>query len=378
MASVGKRDYYEVLGVARDAAVGEIKASYRRLALKFHPDKNPGDSVAEANFKEAAEAYEVLSDPDKRERYDRYGHEGLAGQVGFQNVHDIFGAFSDLFGAFFGGRRESGPPRGASLRVEASVSFDLAARGGTQPLTLRRRVLCDSCAGTGSSDRKPPVSCGTCAGHGAVQTNQGFFSVRRACPRCNGQGQVIARPCSSCRGEGLAPGRRELELNIPAGVHDGVVLRVSGEGEPAPGGGEPGDLNVRLRVEAHPLFQRVLEDPADLLIEVPVPISTALLGGVIRVPGLDDVLDVDVESGSEPGAVIRVRGGGLPRLSAGGRGNLYVRVLYDVPRKPGKQLRKALEVLKEAEERESGPARRKYSDALKAHEEERQRKLKRS
>jgi molecular chaperone DnaJ len=364
---VEKRDYYEILGVERDAEEGEIKQAYRRLALKFHPDKNPGDATAEARFKEAAEAYEVLSDPEKRARYDRFGHGGLDGQVGFGSVDEIFGAFSDLFGAIFGGGGGGGRGRrrGASLRVETTVPFRVACEGGAHALTVRRRVACERCSGSGSADGKPPEPCATCAGYGFVQSNQGFFSMRRACPRCSGAGAVIAKPCSACRGEGLVAGRRELELSIPPGVPDGVVLRVTGEGEPAPPDGIPGDLNVRLRIEPHPIFKRALEDPADLVVEVPVPITKAVLGGEIEVPGLEATHRVDVEAGAEPGSVIRVRGGGLPRFQGSGRGHLYVRIAYDVPKRPGKALRKVLEQLAEAEQREPGPARRRFEDEVR-------------
>ena len=368
MPDTGKRDYYEVLGVHRTAQAQEIKAAYRRLAIKYHPDKNPGDDRAEELFKEASEAYEVLSDEDKRSRYDRYGHQGLDGQVGFQDASDVFGAFSDLFGAFFGGSgRAAGPRRGASLRAELVVPFEEMAEGTRKTLSLRKRVACEDCSGSGSADGKPPMTCAACGGHGVVTTSQGFFSMRRHCPRCGGEGQTVPDPCRSCRGEGLVQGRRDIELTIPPGVFDGVVMRVGGEGEPAPRGGVPGDLNVRVRVEEHPLFVRSPEDPADLYLEVPVPISTALLGGQVEIPSLDGAYTLDVEAGTEPGDTIRVRGGGLARFQGQGRGHLYVRVRYDVPKRPTRKLKRVLEDLTEAEASEPGPARRTFGDALKAH-----------
>lgn len=368
MPDTGKRDYYEVLGVARDARDKQLKIAYRRLALKFHPDKNPGDASAEEQFKEASEAYEVLSNPDKRARYDRFGHEGLGDQVGFGDVSDIFGAFSDLFGSFFGGQqRQAGVRRGASLRAEIVVPFEEMAEGAQKTLSLRRRVNCEDCKGYGSSDGKPAVSCGGCGGQGYIISSEGFFSMRRACPRCQGAGEVIQNPCRTCRGEGLVMGRRDIELTIPQGVHDGIVLRAPGEGEPAPRGGVPGDLNVRVRVQEHDVFLRSPEDPADLFMQVPVPIGTALLGGEIEIPSLEGSVTLDIAAGTAPGDTVRVRGGGLPRFQAGGRGHLYVRILYDVPAKPSRKLKRVLEDLRSTEKGEPGPAGRRFHDTLKDH-----------
>jgi len=364
----GKRDYYEVLGVARDVSAGDLKRSYRRLALKYHPDKNPGDESAEEAFKEASEAYEVLSDDDKRARYDRYGHEGLRGQVGFTDVSDIFGAFSDFFGQMFGGQAQGrGVRGGASLRAQVVVPFDEMAAGAKKVLSLRRRVACESCSSTGSADGKPPVACESCGGQGFVVSSEGFFAMHRACPRCGGAGEVIRNPCRGCRGEGLVMGRREIELTIPAGVYDGITLRIPGEGEPAPHGGVPGDLNVRVRVEEHPVFLRSPDDPSDLFLQVPIPISTAVLGGEVEIPSLDGSTTLEVEAGTAPGDTIRVRGGGLPRFQRSGRGHLYVRVLYDVPKRPSRKLRRAVETLRDVEQGEPGPARRSFEDDLKNH-----------
>jgi len=280
---VEKRDYYEVLQVERRADAVTIKTAYRRLALKFHPDKNLGDEAAAELFKEASEAYQVLSDSTKRALYDQHGHAGLDGGIGFTNVSDIFGAFSDLFGAFFGGSADGGMRRGSSLRAEILVPFDELVEGAHKSLSVRRRVSCETCTGSGSADGKPPVRCGACGGQGFVVSSEGFFSMRRGCPRCRGEGSTVENPCRSCQGEGLVMGRREIELTIPPGVFDGVTMRVPGEGEPAPRGGVPGDLNVRVRVEEHPVFLRSPDDPADLFIQVPVPISTALLGGEVEI-----------------------------------------------------------------------------------------------
>jgi len=364
----GKRDYYEVLGVARDVDDGDLKRSYRRLALKYHPDKNPGDASAEESFKEASEAYEVLSDGDKRSRYDRFGHEGLRGQVGFSDVSDIFGAFSDFFGQMFGGQGGGGGVRrGASLRAEVVVPFDEMAVGAHKTLSLRRRVACETCGSTGSADGKPPMACGSCGGQGYVVSSEGFFAMRRACPRCRGAGEVVEHPCRGCRGEGLVMGRREIELTIPAGVYDGITLRVPGEGEPAPHGGVPGDLNVRVRVDEHPVFLRSPDDPADLFLQVPIPMSAAVLGGKVEIPSLDGSMSLDIEPCTAPGDTLRVRGGGLPRFQRSGRGHLYVRVLYDVPKRPSRKLRSAVEALRDVEQGEPGPARRSFQDDLKNH-----------
>lgn len=369
MPDTGKRDYYEVLSVAKTADAKDVKAAYRRLALKYHPDKNPGDAQAEELFKEASEAYDVLSDGDKRARYDRFGHQGLDGQhVGFNDVSDIFGAFSDMFGSFFGGAQaRGGQRRGATLRADLIVPFDEMAEGATKTLTIRRHVACDECEGGGSSDGKPPVSCGTCGGRGQVITSSGFFSVQRPCPACGGDGQVVANPCKGCGGDGLMVGKRDVELTIPPGIFDGVTLRVPGEGEPAPRGGVPGDLNVRIRVEDHDVFLRSPEDPADLFLQAPVPITTALLGGQVEIPSLEGTVTLDVGAGTEPGDTIRVRGAGLPRFQGRGNGHLYVRVLYDVPKRPSRKMKKVLEGLRDLEQTEAGPARRSFEDDVKAH-----------
>ncbi len=372
MPDVGKRDYYEVLGVARTASDKEIKAAYRRLALKLHPDKNPGDASAEERFKEASEAYDVLSDGNKREIYDRHGHAGLDGQVGFGNVGDIFGAFQDIFGgdlfsSFFGGARSGRARRGADVPVEARLTFDEMADGVEKTLKIRRRMSCETCDGSGSREGKPPLTCTTCNGNGIVMSSQGFFSVRRTCPRCRGEGSVVQDPCAKCDGEGAVMGRRDLTVKIPAGVHDGVILRVPREGEPAPRGGVPGDLNVHVRVEEHPIFVRSPEDPSDLYLRVPIPIATALLGGSVEIPSLEGSMEIDVDPGTAPGATLRVRGQGLPRFQSRGRGSVYVRVAYDIPKSPSRKLRKALETLRDVEQNETGPERRRFADQLREH-----------
>jgi molecular chaperone DnaJ len=370
-----KRDYYEVLGVAKDASPEDVKAAYRRLALKYHPDKNPGDKQAEEKFKEAAEAYEVLSDADKRAAYDRHGPEGVRGGVGFHSVEDVFGAFRDIFGGaggdlfetFFGGggrRATAGPAAGASLRCAISITFEEMAEGAEKTVTIKRRETCATCRGTGARDGRAPVPCRTCGGRGFVASTQGFFSVRRECPQCGGAGSTIESPCPDCRGEGLVAARRDVRIRIPAGLEDGSILRVRGEGEPGPRGGPRGDLHCEIHVGEHPLFRR---EGADLHVEAPVPLSTTALGGEVDVPTLAGSSTIRVPGGTAPGQLIRIRGEGLPRPERSGRGDLYVRVALDVPAHPGRKLREALEALQGAERDEIGPARREYGDRLKEH-----------
>lgn len=373
MTTVEKRDYYEVLGVDRQAGEAEIKTAYRRLALKWHPDKNPGSHEAEDRFKEAAEAFEVLNDGQKRSRYDRFGHQGLDGQAGFHDVSDIFSAFGDLFGgdifgSFFGGRQQQGgPQRGRSLEVQVDIGFAEMAGGVKKSLVVHRRERCDDCSGAGSADGRPPARCGRCGGSGYQTVNQGFFAVRRGCHACGGEGMTVENPCERCDGSGLAAKKREVVLNVPAGIEDGMVMPLRGQGEAGPRGGPPGDLHCVVRVADHDLFVRSPRDPSDLFVEVPVPVSTALLGGRVEIPTLDGTESLSVDAGTEPGATLRVRGGGLPRLQRSGRGNLYVRLGYDVPRRPSRKLKKALEGFAELEQKEIGPARKKFADELEKH-----------
>jgi molecular chaperone DnaJ len=378
-----KRDYYEVLGVARDASPDAVKAAYRKLALTYHPDKNPGDKTAEVWFKEAAEAYEVLSDADKRAAYDRHGHAGVQGGGGFRTTEDVFGAFRDIFGGdlfetFFGGAgRRGGPraaPRGANLRAVLDVTFEEMAEGVEKQISLKRRDTCPTCKGSGSKDGKPPVPCKTCGGRGAVVVNKGFFSMQQECPTCSGEGVTIASPCPACEGEGLVAAKREVRLRVPAGIEDGMTLRAAGEGEPGPRGGHRGDLLVTVRVGAHPVFRR---EGSALRLEAPVPLSTAVLGGDVEVPTLSGSLHVQVPPSTAPGSELRLRGEGLPRLDRPGRGDLYVHVVLDVPQNPGRRLRDALEALRQAEADETGPARRRYNDFLREHRQQAERRKKR-
>lgn len=368
-----KRDYYEVLGVAKTATPDEIKSAYRKLALKYHPDKNPGDKAAEEKFKEAAAAYEVLSDADKRAAYDRHGFAAVEGGGGFRTNEDIFGAFrdifgGDLFGSLFGGRGGGGgggrASRGADVAASVELTFQEMAEGTTKSVVVRRREACATCRGSGSRDGKAPVPCRTCGGRGVVGRRMGFVVLQQDCETCAGAGSSIASPCGDCGGEGVRAVRATISVQIPAGVEDGMVVRVRGEGEAAARSGTRGDLDVEVHVASHPIFER---EGADLIVKVPVPVSVAALGGEVEVPSLAGVNSIKVPPGTTHGRRIRVRGEGLPHPQRSGRGDLYVVVLVDFPESPGRRTREALEALRAAERDEVGPARRQFADLVKEH-----------
>lgn len=341
-----KRDYYEILGVARDAAADEIKKAYRKLAVKFHPDKNPGDHTAEEKFKELGEAYEALSDPDKRAAYDRYGHAAFSGGGGgggprgggFHDPMDLFsqvfgGAFGGGFEEFFGGgsqRRSSGKQRGSDLRYDLEISLEEAARGVEKELEIERSVPCDSCSAKGTKGSGGVKVCSTCGGRGVVARQAGIFIQQSTCPECRGAGETIADPCTSCRGEGRVQRDSRIKLRIPAGVDTGTRLRSSGNGDAGVRGGAAGDLYVFLHVRDHDVFER---DGSDLFCEVPLPFSTAALGGELKVPSLDGQSSIKIPAGTQGGTVFRLRDKGMPALSGGRRGDLNVRVQVEVPTK---------------------------------------------
>jgi len=340
------RDYYEVLGVPRNASDQEIKSAYRRLALKHHPDRNPSDARAEERFKEAAEAYGVLGDADKRRRYDAYGHAGLGGGAqGFDPT--IFSDFSDILGDFFGfgdafGRRR-GPRRGADLRYNLDVSFEEAAFGMETQLRIPRAERCQACSGSGAAPGSQPVTCPTCRGAGQVTFQQGFFSVARTCSHCRGTGRIVAEPCKTCRGEGHVTAERTLQIRIPAGVDNGSQLRIGGEGEPGAQGGPSGDLYVVLRVADHAFFKR---DGTHLVCEIPVGVAQAALGATIEVPTLDGgKAKLNVPDGTQSGTVLKLRGQGIPALGGRGRGDLHVLVRVVVPKHLNAEQRKLFEQL---------------------------------
>jgi len=340
-----KRDYYEILGIPRNASEQEVKSAYRKLALRYHPDRNPDDKQAEERFKEAAEAYGVLGDPDKRLRYDTYGHAGVGAGAGFDPT--IFADFSDILGDFFGmgdlfGRRR-GPRRGADLRYNLEISLEEAAFGTETQIRIPRADTCQACSGTGAAPGTRPSRCPTCGGSGQVTFQQGFFSVARACSHCRGSGRIIAEECRTCHGEGRVPVERTLQIKVPPGVDSGSQLRITGEGEPGPPGSPPGDLYVVLRVHEHAFFKR---DGTHLFCEVPVSVPQAALGAHLEVPTLDGgQTRLAVPEGTQSGTVLRVRGQGVPQLGARGRGDLHVLVRVVVPTKLSSEQRELLEQL---------------------------------
>ena len=349
MSTRTKTDFYDLLGVPKNASEQEIKSAYRKLALKFHPDRNPGDKQAEEKFKEAAEAYSVLQDPEKRQRYDAYGHAGLAGAAGGAGFDPAaFSDFGDILGDFFGfgdafGRRRSGPRRGADLRYNLDLSFEEAAFGTETHIRIPRSEPCGSCGGSGNAQGSSPQTCSACNGAGQVTFAQGFFSVARTCGRCRGAGRIITHPCKECHGEGQLARERKIQIKIPGGVDTGSQLRVSGEGEMGAAGGPPGDLYVVIRAQEHSFFRR---DGANLFCEMPVAFTQAALGATIEVPTPDGAkAKVAVPEGTQSGATFRVRGHGVTHLGARGRGDLHVSVRVIVPTKLSAEQRKLLEQL---------------------------------
>jgi molecular chaperone DnaJ len=348
---VSKRDYYEILSVSRTATDQEIKSAYRKLALKFHPDRNPGDRAAEEKFKESAEAYAVLADPDKRHMYDRFGHAGLGGAATsgfdpnvFTGFEDILGGLGDIFGfseVFGGGRRRGGPQRGADLRYDLEISFEESARDFETSIQIPRQEMCDTCSGTGAAEGSAPTTCPQCHGRGQIRYQQGFFTVARTCGQCRGTGSIIAKPCPTCHGAGRVQKERKLTVRIPAGIATGQRLRLSGEGEAGMAGGPRGDLYVVIQVLDHPFFQR---DGNDLHCEIPLQYPTAALGGPIRIPTLGGEESFTIPEGTQTGTTFRVRGRGMPDVTGrGGRGDLLVTVKVLTAKKLSKEQKKLLE-----------------------------------
>jgi molecular chaperone DnaJ len=347
---VSTRDYYEVLGVARTAGEQEIKSAYRKLALQHHPDRNPGSREAEDKFKEAAEAYSVLADEDKRRLYDRFGHAGLGSAGGgfdpsvFTGFEDIFGGLGDIFGlgGSPGGRSRGGPQRGADLRYDLEISFEESARGTETSIQIPRQEPCDACRGSGAAPGTKPSACPQCQGRGQLRYQQGFFTVARTCGQCRGTGTVITKPCSTCRGMGRVEKERKLTVRIPAGIATGQRLRLTNEGEAGPAGGPTGDLYVVIHVQDHAFFHR---EGNDLHCEVSLNYSTLALGGEIRIPTLEGEETFTVPEGTQSGTTLTLRGRGMPDVTGRGRGDLLLTVKVITPRKLTREQRKLLEQL---------------------------------
>lgn len=352
------RDFYEILGVSRDASAEELKKAYRRLALKHHPDKNPGDKAAEEMFKDAAEAYSVLSDPAKREAYDRFGRAGLGQGAGFPGFDpETFSDFGDILGNLFGlgnifgGGARRGPRAGQDLRFDLEIEFDQAATGVEVPIEVPRLERCGRCRGTGADGKDGLQTCPTCRGRGQVAFQQGFFTIARTCGTCQGTGKRIVKPCPVCAGQGRVRAERKLTVRIPAGVDDGMRLRITGEGEASAGGGPAGDLYVVIHVGAHPLFRR---EGAQLHYDLTISFAQAALGTTARIPKLgggED--DLEIEAGTQSGTVLRMRGRGFPALDRSGRGDLHVAVQVRTPRRLSAEQRALLEKLAELEGEET-------------------------
>lgn len=341
---MAKRDYYEVLGVDRQADEATLKKAYRRLAMKHHPDRNPDDPNAEAAFKEAKEAYEVLTDERKRAAYDRYGHAGVdpsaAGGGGFESsgLGDIFeSVFGDIFGGRGGGGRGA---RGSDLRIGMELSLEEAVRGVNRTIRVPTLKVCETCSGSGARPGTKPITCGTCQGHGQVRITQGFFSVQQTCPKCRGSGQLVRDPCNTCSGAGRVRDNRSVTVNIPAGVDTGDRVRIAGEGEAGPPGTAAGDLYVVVQVSEHPIFKR---DGSDLYCEVPIGFAIAALGGELQVPTLDGRVALKVPAETQTGALFRLRGKGVASVHGGGTGDLIVRVVIETPVNLSREQRELLE-----------------------------------
>lgn len=367
---MAKRDYYEVLEVPKTASADEIKKSYRKLAMKYHPDRNPGDKKAEAKFKELAEAYEVLSDEQKRQRYDQLGHAGVEGMghagQGFNSMEDIFASFGDIFGGgslfdgLFGGARGAARNQGAGLKLGLQVTFREAVFGCTKTIELKRNENCETCKGTGAKPGTKPTTCSVCGGHGIVRQGQGFFVVQATCPQCHGSGKMITDKCKDCRGTGTMPQKATIKVRIPAGVEDNSRLRVAGEGEPGRDGGPRGDLYVYISVKEDPFFERH-ED--NVVCKVPVTYSQAALGAEIEVPTLEGQAKLRIPPGTQPNEILRMRGQGIPSPH-GGRGDQLVVVQVTVPKRTSNRQEELLRELGKIEE--ASGEQKQFFDRLKS------------
>jgi len=372
---MSKRDYYEVLGIARGAPEVEIKQAYRRLAMKFHPDRNTDDAAAEGKFKEAKEAYEILSDAHKRAAYDQFGHAGVeasaaAGGRGGFNTGDAFGdIFGDMFGDIFGGGRRGGRGqrvyRGADLRYELELDLEQAVFGETITIRVPTLVRCDICDGSGAKKGSKPQTCHTCGGQGQVRMQQGFFSIQQTCPRCHGSGTVIGDPCSKCHGQGRVEERRNLSVKVPAGVDSGDRIRLAGEGEAGPMAGPTGDLYVEIAVRPHAIFTR---EGADLICEVPISFVTAVLGGELEVPTLDGRVVLKIPPETQAGKILRLRAKGVKPVRGGAAGDLLCRIAVETPvnlNREQKELLMKLDATLRDDGSKHSPRERSWLDGVK-------------
>ena len=351
---MSKRDYYEILGVTRTSSDTDIKSAYRRLAMKHHPDRNPGDQLAEEKFKEAAEAYAILADPQKRGLYDRFGHAGVSSAAGaapgfdptvFSGFEDILGGLGDIFGfgdLFGGGRRRGGPQRGADLRYDLEITFEESAHGAETSIQIPRQENCETCHGSGAAPGSSASACPQCHGQGQVRFQQGFFTVARTCPQCRGAGKIITKPCQTCRGAGRVSRERKITVKIPAGIATGQQLRLQGEGEGGSAGGPAGHLYVVVHVHEHEFFRR---DGLNLYCEISVNFTTVALGGEVQVPTLDGQETVKVPEGTQTGTTLRLKGKGMPDVGGRGRGDLFATVQVKTPRKLTREQRHLIEQL---------------------------------
>ncbi|MEI7703571.1 MAG: molecular chaperone DnaJ [Deltaproteobacteria bacterium] len=360
--STQKRDFYEVLGVARTASGEEIRASFKRLAMEFHPDRNPGNHAAEERFKEVAEAYDILSNPEKRTRYDQFGHGGaggfdpFAGFTGAASINDIFGEiFGEVFGAHRRGQRRS---RGSDLRYNLELDLEEAAFGTTSRIEIQRPKRCETCRGSGAKPGTQPRTCSTCGGTGEIRIQQGFFAMSRTCGQCRGEGKVITDRCPTCGGAGGLAEKSTVEVRVPPGVDSGTRLKLRGEGEPAPSpSGEPGDLYVVVQVRDHPIFQR---QDTEVVCEMPLSISQAALGTSVDVPTLDGAHKLKIPAGTQPGKTFRLKGKGIAPLGGGSRGDQHVRIQVEIPTHLTKEQRDLLEKFASLAGEESQPAANRF------------------
>jgi len=371
---MSKRDFYEILGVNKDASEDEIKKAYRKLAMKFHPDRNPDNPKAEEHFKEAKEAYEILSDASKRTAYDQYGHAGVDQQAGMGGAGGFGGGFADAFGDIFGdifggaggGRGgRSNVYRGADLRYNLEISLEEAARGTETKIRIPTMAECDTCHGTGAKAGSKPETCTTCAGHGQVRMQQGFFSIQQACPKCHGSGKVIANPCGTCSGTGRVKQYKTLAVKIPSGVDEGDRIRLTGEGEAGVNGGPSGDLYVVIQIKPHSVFQR---DHNDLHCEMPISFTTAALGGEIEIPTLDGHAKIKIPAETQSGKVFRLRGKGIKGVRSSAHGDLMCHMVVETPvslTERQKELLRELETLNEQDGARHNPRTKTWMDKMK-------------